>query len=468
MLTEKGNPIGYEFILARLTHIQEQYEQLAHPRTRRGIFDFVADVGSTLFGFGTDRDISELRTIINSNRDAINQVVQSSNKLVSIVNTTRYELAENRKAFNQLVNATTMLRNWVEKVQLRTHMYKGLTLKLDILQEHVNVIRRIKNKMLRMRKDLERGFLSEDLLPIHSLEGLINSPLIPAGSEFITPLYWYYSGLKVKLVSIGDELVYSVNLPLVSPEQVFATSFVSYPTPNLSKNVTIQVKVEGSSILDGRTGQVTDITNQCAGTNPIVCPSLPVRRNSVGPQSCKSALLSNIDVSAYCSVEITRNHHDQLIFHSINSFILVTWGTEIVEECLHPVKKTLSPGAYMLEWDGHCSLCTIDHCIQGTVITGSTLRLNNTWQALKIPEISKFTKLELANSLPLPSPLSAIKDSKMDELTLKQPAHITWSRADTSFIINLIIIIAVIILIVSSGLVYWFKCRVSDHYCAVN
>ena len=110
-------------------------------------------------------------------------------------------------------------------------------------------------------------------MPVSSLESLINSPLIPASSEFITPLHWYYSGLKVKLVSIGDELVYSVNLPLVSPEQTYVTTFISYPTPNLVKNVTLQIKVEGSSILNSHTDQVIDVTNQCSGVNPWVCPA---------------------------------------------------------------------------------------------------------------------------------------------------------------------------------------------------
>ena len=89
--------------------------------------------------------------------------------------------------------------------------------------------------------------------------------------------------MQVKLVNIGNELVYSVNLPLVSPETVFATTFKSYPTPNLDKNVTIQIKVEGSSVMNGQTGQVADVTDQCVGNHPMVCPTVPVRRNSVGP-----------------------------------------------------------------------------------------------------------------------------------------------------------------------------------------
>ena len=119
-------------------------------------FYFVGDVGSKLFGFGTEKDIMELRGVISDNRDAMSRVVHSNNELVSIVNVTHYEMSENREAINQLLNATQLLKTWVNNANLRAHMYKGLSLKVDILQEHVNHIRRVKDKVLRMRKDLEK------------------------------------------------------------------------------------------------------------------------------------------------------------------------------------------------------------------------------------------------------------------------------------------------------------------------
>ena len=446
---EKGDLVGQELILARLARIQEQYDEIIRNRNKHGLFNFIGDIGSTLFGFGTDQDIHELKAVISRNHDQVSKVIHSNNELVSIVNATRYKMDANRLAINQLINVTSLLKSFVEDVQLRSQMHKGIILKLDILQDHVNSIRRIEDKMLRMRKDLEKGILSEDLLPVGSLESLINSPLIPAGSEFITPLRWYYSGLHVTLVSIGNELVYTVNLPLVSPELVIATTFKSFPTPNLVKNVTIQIQVAGSSILNSQTGQVTDITNQCVGDQPMVCPTVPVRRNGAGPKSCQSALLSNVDVSDYCSVDVVNvDLGDQFIYHSINSFVLVTWGTEIVEECLKPNHKSLSPGTYLVEWNGQCSLCTTDHCIQGTVITGSSLRLNNTWKALKIPTISKFTNMKLANNMNVPTRLTAIKHLSLSKLTMVEPTAIVWSTNHSFSITTIIVALVAVITLV--------------------
>ena len=72
-------------------------------------------------------------------------------------------------------------------------------LKVDVHQDHFIFIRRVKDKALRMQNDLKRGILSEDLLPVETLESLRNSPLIPTGSEFVSPLHLYYSGFKSKI-----------------------------------------------------------------------------------------------------------------------------------------------------------------------------------------------------------------------------------------------------------------------------
>jgi len=312
---------------------------------------------------------------------------------------------------------------------------------------------------------LERGFLSEDLLPMESLRSLINSPLIPMGSKFINPIEWYYSGLKVKLVNIGNELVYSMNLPLVSDARAVVTTFQSFPTPNVDKNVTIQIEIEGASILNSLTGQVTDLSNQCFGTDPMICPPMPIQRDSHEIHSCKSALLRKIDVAKYCPVKVTIDRHDHFYYHDVNSFILVTWGTDIVEECRHSETISLSPGTYMLDWEGECSLCTRHHCIPGTIETGSTLRLNNTWRAVNIPKIKSFADLKLPSHLNLPSKLSTVKIVKLEELLMNAPTGIKWSSERTSLTIDCIVIFFVVMLAIAVLIVYYKYCYNSYTVC---
>ena len=465
-IKEKAGIPGEQFILTKLNQIEGQYKELTSiKRTRRGLLDFVGNFGKIAFGLGTEKDNMELKKVISDNHDSLEMIVHKSNKLLTIINATNYEISENRNAVNHLLESTNRLNEWIKEIKLNQIMYKGLMFKVDVLQEHINHVRRIKDKVSRIRKDLERGFLSEDLLPMESLRSLINSPLIPMGSKFINPIEWYYSGLKVKLVNMGNELVYSINLPLVSDARAVVTTFQSFPTPNVDKNVTIQMEIEGASILNSLTGQVTDLSNQCFGTDPMVCPPLPVRRDSREIYSCKTALLRKTDVAKYCPVKVTIDRQDHFYYHDVNCFILVTWGTDIVEECLHSETISLSPGTYMLEWKGECSLCTRHHCIPGTIETGSTLRLNNTWRAVTIPKIKSFADLKLPSHLNLPSKLSGVKIVKLEELLMNAASGIKWSSERTSLTIDCIIIFLVVVFVIAVLFVYYKYCYKSYSVC---
>ena len=66
---------------------------------------------------------------------------------------------------------------------------------------------------------------------------------------FVSPLSWYYSILSVKMLNMGSEQVYSIELPLLSAEHEVAQQFKSYPTPNIYSNVTLQIDVPQSTLL---------------------------------------------------------------------------------------------------------------------------------------------------------------------------------------------------------------------------
>ena len=49
---------------------------------------------------------------------------------------------------------------------------------------------------------------------------------------FVKPLSRYYSNVSVKMLNMGSELVYSIELPLENAEYEVAQLFKSFPTPN--------------------------------------------------------------------------------------------------------------------------------------------------------------------------------------------------------------------------------------------
>jgi hypothetical protein len=421
-------------------------------RKKRGLFNAIGLVGKELFGLQTEQDAKELKQAIENNQKGLAVISHQSNKMLSIVNVTRMQMIENRKAINSIIDKTTQLRDWLRS-KAGTFLYQTLVFKIQALEISVQDLERENQKMLRMRKDLERGLLSEDLLPLEELRSLINSPVIPKGNTFVSPLYWYYSKLNVNLIQMGKELIYSVDLPLVSEEHSLAKQFKSYPTPNLHRNVTIQVSVHDSTYFKSHTGQVIELPKECVGEHPLVCPPMAVRRNFVD-NTCMASLLNltSKGVSQQCPVRISRSTEERLYYHDVNSFVLVTWGTEVTEGCYHTTVLSLKAGVYLIEWSGKCSLCTRHHCIKGILRTGSSIRLRNAWQALKIPNVGNFSSLAI---MEFPEKLSIPKAITLHDLVTDDSPIIQWSSNKTSVTIDVMIVFLIACVCGAVGVKYY-------------
>ena len=420
-------------------------------RTKRGLFDFVGTISKSLFGVATDHDVVQLKEVVNSNRNALSVITHQHNKMLTVVNATRFQMLENRETINNLIDTTSALKKWVARVNLRQQLYHVLIFRINMIENLIRQLERSQDKMLRMRKDLEHGVLSEELLPLDELGKLTTSSLIPKDSSFVTPLFWYYTHLHVKMLRMEDELVYSVGLPLVSNERSVAKQFESYPTPNVISNVTLQILVHNSNLFKSHTGQAIQLPDNCIGSHPLVCPPMPVLRDDTTDHSCASALLklTHRKVSQECPVKVTSDVRDKMFYHDVNSFVLVTWGTDVVEGCLHSKAMSLTPGTYLISWSGECPLCTKQHCIPGIVQTGSTLRLENTWQAIQIPKMQNLSVLNItANLLRKRAPF---KVDALDKLFLPEVPSIVGSKRDTGIMFDVILFISILCV---SGVVF--------------
>jgi hypothetical protein len=177
------------------------------PRTRRGIFDFVGTISKSLFGVATDGDVKQLQEAVNSNRDSLSVISHQHNKMLIVVNATRFQVLENSKTVNDLIDTTSALREWVSETNLRQVLYQVLMFRINMIDNLIRQLERSYDRVLRMRKDLEHGMLSEELLPVEELRKLFNSALIPKDSNFISPVYWYYTHIHVKMSQLENEMV---------------------------------------------------------------------------------------------------------------------------------------------------------------------------------------------------------------------------------------------------------------------
>ena len=211
-----------------------QIERLANSldltaRSRRGLLPFLGDIGKSLFGLSTEKDIEQLKDAIKDNRRYTSAVRHDTEKLLSVINITRAEEVENRRVIGDIRNATLNMEKEIMEVWkkmddslLTIHITREIHRQYEQIQDMVSIVKDRRNTFLGARRDLESGKLSEVLLPIKELRKLAKKDNLPQGSSFIEPLMWYYYKLPVQVLSYGSSVLYVVKLPLVS-NKVFCT-----------------------------------------------------------------------------------------------------------------------------------------------------------------------------------------------------------------------------------------------------
>ena len=78
--------------LRGVTHGPEQVKPVK--RNKRGLFNFVGNLANELFGLETEEHVSQIKQMVDKNRDTLLVITHQSNKMLSIVNATRLQMIE--------------------------------------------------------------------------------------------------------------------------------------------------------------------------------------------------------------------------------------------------------------------------------------------------------------------------------------------------------------------------------------
>ena len=479
-LVQKGFLLDrIEDLIAELEHDLHRPERAmpraprepAKPRRgRRGLLPFMGTIGKSLFGLATETDVEKLQRAMEDNRRYTEAVRHDQQELLSVMNVTRTEMAQNRLKIDDLIRYSRSLSSDLRGMYLSLDETMRIERAMSSFQARVLYltaqVQRLwdrRQRFLAARRDLEAGSLSELLLPLPELEGLAADKL-PPGTTFVRPLLWYYSKVDVRIVKMSDELVYVVRLPLVSEVALRAVEVVAYPVPNLKRNVTVQLQVAGLVALDPSTGLTQGLDRTlCSGRDPMVCIPGPIPRHVQSKLSCSNAVFIENNILERCNAEVAPRQGDSFHFHDINDYVLVTWGTSLREQCERVKTIHLDPGVYRLKWTGECSVCTPEYCIPSTVQLHSSLHLKK-WEPLNI---TKFAFPNIAvqelKGLAIPPLLGDAKVVNLGKLlTATPPPPFRWSGHHTSAVtdigIGTVVLVAIAIVVFCLCKKYGLKC----------
>lgn len=454
--------IRADYWLSELDRLEKLTVQTTseNSRIKRSPFDFVSSVAKELFGIATEREVSSIRRKILANNRAIKDVVHFERQMATMLNATHRDMEKNRETINAVINSTTELTRWTFTItktlgeyvrELVT--YNLLSEKVRQLSDQVGALHDMIAQHARRRADLERGKLTEELLPLRILKEVANLK-VPAGLQFVQPLWWYFENIRIEPLWQNEPLAYVVYLPLVSPAEYLKYDITSFPLP-VNQNMTVELHAKGTVGVNSYSGH-TFLAEQCIGKFPTVCEPQPLRIS--GPPSCLEAVAIHEDPTHYClasfkafttSLVTTLTHHP-------NAIVLVTQGEDIIERCPgEPGKQQkLGMGAYLIKWSGKCALNTLDFKIDG-LIEKVTKRIVRHWVPIRpmyLKELANNFSVKLEKVPNLPKELGmAIK------FNLRQPPSIPTISFESDIpdgvelaitVIGVVIMVVIVILCV--------------------
>ena len=113
-------------------------QMLPHTRIKRGLLNFVGEIGATLFGTSTEEQVAQLKHHITKAQRTNRRIVHATNELISVVNQTRAEVSLNRQLLVAVEQFTKEL--YTELVTYR-RVLDGFVGSLIALEESTQIYR---------------------------------------------------------------------------------------------------------------------------------------------------------------------------------------------------------------------------------------------------------------------------------------------------------------------------------------
>ena len=251
---------------------------LPNTRIKQGLFNFVGEIGATLFGTATEDQVAHLKHHITKAQRTNRRIIHANNELISVVNQTRAEVSLNhqhltKELYAELVTYRHVLAGFVGSLialEESTQIYQILSASESV---H-NLWLRESDRYQRQRASLGLGQLTEEILPPNELLLILENS--QGVGLFLPGLTWYYQ--HVSLVPVWEDtrrLVFKAQLPLMDKIRYAHYGIRSWPVPVNGSRHILQVQTPEDVAVDTQRGGIFEL-HDCTGNEPAICRSGPI------------------------------------------------------------------------------------------------------------------------------------------------------------------------------------------------
>ena len=290
-----------EIIQARVNQEPEVTQSVSLSRRKRGLLNIVGSAASWLFGTVSQEQLDSVRDTLATNSLRSKALQHNQDQMLTVMNKTRHfqiRLAQHITVVERLVRAAQMEAEEMDETLSDVLLLVKIRIAVEEVESVVRTFTEQKAQHHRDMMQLERGMLTEDLLPRGVLSAVL-SRVRAAGWEPL-PMHWYYQFTRVLPVWGREETVaFSVGLQTTGTDR-FEIYELRY-LPVIFDAEHLRTVIGEPRVAVGAHTRTNFYPTTCMGEFPTVClPSVEFTK-----ESCEAALVVGADPKS-CTIGIKK------------------------------------------------------------------------------------------------------------------------------------------------------------------
>jgi len=421
-------------------------------RSRRGLVNFIGQIGKGLFGLATEEDLARVQAGLDAIADQTAVLTTQQNNMVAVINKVGAAQIKQMRKVNELVNRTNALHvNMVAVSRYTSAIMRNITTEWSHMKLRTNIeyllsdlesrardFQELSHYMHNLKLSCEIGAVTEDLLPRDLLQRIMASN---GNQNTALTNEWYYRTLKVETMFRDKfgRLVCRFTVPLPASEPYIAYNIHTYPTYHANSSFAVRLYHDVYVAIGTQTGELF-YPEQCKGIDPVVCHA-GLRYDKSRELCVRGLITGSPKQQSHCSISLHKSVDNSQSIKEVtrNKFVVHTSHEHYSYRCPgnKPIVGDFPYGTYVIEIEPDCLLDTSSWMLEG--LTYHEIYQYFNISEIEIPEIpvlsdenwNKFERLiEEANvidQLDVPSfneiptipPMHVINE-------IKKPVYTLW------------------------------------------
>lgn len=441
----------------------------APERRKRGLLNFVGGLSKTLFGTATEADLQQVRQAISRIRRSNRHIAHFAEEYKTVIDHAVKQQQADGRRIEAMVGIIKELRNITSGMYWAFGLHEKISYTVERLTYLQHIDRELDIQELQLQRlvgDLDRGRLTEYLLPPSALQEIMSGYTTAFRGGRALPDVWYYQTCSIDLLlSEEGQYVYQAKLPLITTDDYFYYTLQSYPVPTDKSGLRRQVIVRPEMGYNTASGRLF-VPTGCMGKRPMVCAPTIIYKDT--RYDCERGIITDFGTDKRECGVLTMSTNITELYEGGLDLVLVTNGEEVSLSCpgQEPQKEEVTFGTYRLPLRAGCTFsgptwtrtAALAARANGTLTENHPKWDSDGWILEPMPAIPAFPVQTLGPREVLPSELPgrSYYDATADEED--QIYDYSWDYGSTGHHVSWtsigLIIVVIVILIIAARWLY--------------